>query len=154
MRTADTPTYRTAEQIEASLAAAVEAVRDYRGTDREVPASYAAGDRARRAVDIAICVDGITPALIAARVGVRQLVVAELVADPRHRAAALVAARHDAERYTGRVMAAMQAEARWRWETAGGGRGVKTHIAADLKITRGTLDAWLAGEEKHDGNPV
>jgi len=143
MATTD-PTYRTAEQIAASLEAAVEAVRDYLGTDREVPAAYAASDRARRAVDIAISVDGVTPAQIAARVGVRQLVIAELVADPRHRAAALAAARHDADRYAGRVMAAMQAEARWRWETAGRAHGAKRRIADDLKISRQTLDTWLA----------
>jgi hypothetical protein len=150
-----TPTYRTAEQIADSLESAIEAVRDYLGTDREVPAAYAAGDRARRAVDIAITVDGITPAQIATRAGVRQLLVAGMVRDPQHRARALAAARHDAQRYLDEVVAEMRMEAWRQWEAADGQHGAKTRIAANLRVTRTTLDAWLAGstgEEQHDGN--
>lgn len=147
MTTTSTPTHRTAAQIAASLGQAAAALRDHLGVDRQPLDSAASWQRATRAIDIAMAVDGITAAQIATAAGVRQLVVAQHITDPRRRAAALAAARHDADRYAEQVRDAMRQEALWRMHEAGGDRGAKARIAADLGITRPTLDTWITEHE-------
>jgi hypothetical protein len=109
---------------------------------------------ARRRVRLAMLVDGITPARIAAAAGVRQLLVARLVENHTRRIEALIAAKHDAERYHAQVMDDIRHEAIRLWQEATGDgeheppRGTKSGIAEKLQITRVTLDDWLATYEQ------
>jgi hypothetical protein len=110
---------RTAQQLAGTLADAAQAVRHYYGTDERdhheltiVGAGTRPRPAARQAyaeVDRALSA-GHSAAAIAAAAGVRQLAVVALMGDPEARARALVAARHDAERYHAQVMAVLREE--------------------------------------------
>jgi hypothetical protein len=110
---------RTAEQLATTLADAAQAVRHYYGSDERDyheltvvgagtqprPAARAAYDEVGRALRA-----GHSAAAVAVAAGVRQLLIVGLIGDANARAAALVAARHDAQRYQTQVMAALRDE--------------------------------------------
>lgn len=154
----------TAEKIDQALADAAEAVRHYYATvqapdptavDRPSHAERMEHD-VRAEVQRALRA-GHTAAAIASRASLRQLLVARLVDDPQQRAAALVAARHDAQRYEREVAEALRQEARRRWVNVGGTlgdpdgasvpRGTKRALADELGVTRVTLDDWLSAPD-------
>lgn len=138
-----TTSYRSAAEIAEQLDRAAQAVRAYLGGTGEER-------EAAKQVWLAHQLDGTSPAHIAQRAGVRQLLVARLVDDDKLRAAALAAARHDAERYQAQVMDAIRVEALVRWRKANQDgdppRGTKTLICTQLGLTRPTLDGWIAAE--------
>lgn len=151
-----TTTYRSAEDIAEQLHTAAQAVKRLFDSTTTTPA-VEREQEARRQVWLARQLDHTTPAQIAAASGVPQLLVARLVDDPDAHAAALVAARHDAERYERQVIEDIRqsALARWRKATDSGQqpppRGTKAAICSALGISAPTLDEWIASLDAEDG---
>ncbi|HEY9249247.1 MAG TPA: hypothetical protein VIO38_08955 [Rariglobus sp.] len=134
-----------------TLDAAAQAVTDvyaYRTTDGALSRQALTDLRTDAAGKVTIALrGGITPAQIAAKAGVRQLLVAQFIDDLAARADALRAARHDAERYQEQVMDALRAEVL----AAVAGGTSKAEASRLYGVGRPAIDAWLrAAAEEYD----
>lgn len=137
---------RTADQIAASLARAVDAVARYYAHESHNGYLTHQARVAREEIGYAMRMDGHTVAAIAAASKTAQLLVARL-APPEAYASALVNARHDAERSLGAVMEAIRNETLRRWDESRAERGTKSRLARELGVSRPVLDEWIAAHD-------